>query len=38
MVLVLLQRAWRGYVFPLVFGQWDFADPGQSSQILTIGL
>lgn len=38
MALVLLQRAWRGYVFPLVFGQWDFGDPWQSSQILTIGL
>ena len=38
MALVLIQRAWRGYALPLIFGQWDFTDPWQSAQILTIGL
>lgn len=38
MALVLIQRVWGGYVLPLVFGQWNFTDPWQSSQILTIGL
>jgi hypothetical protein len=38
MALVLIQRVWRGSVFPLVFGQWDFSDPLQSNELLTLGL
>lgn len=38
MALVLIQRAWRGFVIPLVFGQWDFSDPLQSNELLTLGL
>lgn len=37
MAMVLIQRALRGYVFPLIFGQWDFSDPAQSNEILTVG-
>jgi hypothetical protein len=38
MAMVLIQRVLRGYLFPLVFGQWDFSDPWQSNELLTIGL
>jgi hypothetical protein len=38
MALVLIQRVWRGSVLPLVFGQWDFSDPRQSHEFLTLGL
>jgi hypothetical protein len=38
MALVLFQRVWGGFVVPLVCGQWDFTDPWQPDQILTLGL
>lgn len=37
MAMVLIQRVLRGYVFPLTLGQWDFSDPSQSTEILTVG-